>query len=158
MIPKMVHASDGILVDPDGKIILIKRKSETFKNFWALPGGVVELNETVEDALEREMKEETAVLVNPKEILGVFSDPNRDPRGRVITTVFICDYQGSPKAGSDAGTLKKYSIDEALSLKLAFDHYSILLAYKKWLNKKETFWSKKSVKRKKPKTGLNNVS
>ncbi len=145
MLPKMVHAADGILVDTEGRIILIKRKSETFNNFWALPGGVVESSETVEDALKREMKEETALLVNPKEILGVFSDPNRDPRGRVISTVFICDYQGFPKAGSDAGALDKYSIDEALSLRLAFDHYSILQAYKRWLNKKGTYWSRKLV-------------
>ena len=143
MIPKMIHAADGILVDSDGKIILIQRKSDTFDGYWALPGGIVELTETVEEALEREMREETGVIVKTKEILGVFSHPDRDPRGRVISTVFICEYQGVKKAGSDAGSIKTYSLEEALSLDLAFDHHSILTAYKNWCKEKGTFWSKK---------------
>lgn len=143
MLPKMIHAADGILVDPDGKIILIQRKSDTFDGYWALPGGMVELNETVEESLKREMEEETGLSVTPMEILGVFSDPKRDPRGRVISTVFICSYQGAPRAGSDAGSIKIYSLEKALSLDLAFDHHSILTAYKIWCKEKGTFWSKK---------------
>ncbi|MHA2306174.1 MAG: NUDIX domain-containing protein [Candidatus Hodarchaeales archaeon] len=143
MLPKMIHAVDGILVDSEGEIILIQRKSDTFDGYWALPGGIVEVTETVEEALEREMREETGVIVKPKEILGVFSHPDRDPRGRVITTVFICEYQGVKKAGSDAGSIKTCSIVEALSLDLAFDHHSILNAYKIWCKERGTFWSKK---------------
>ena len=141
MLPKMMHAVDGILVDKNGKIILIQRKSDTFNKYWALPGGIVEINESIEETLEREMKEETSVAVNLREILGVFSDPQRDPRGRVISTVFICDYKGIPEAGSDAGALKQYTLDEALALNLAFDHNSILQTYKKWLVTKGTYWS-----------------
>lgn len=141
MLPKMIHAVDGILVDKNGKIILIQRKSDIFNKYWALPGGIVEINESIEETLEREMKEETSVAVNLREILGVFSDPQRDPRGRVISTVFICDYKGIPEAGSDAGALKLCTLDEALALNLAFDHNSILQTYKKWLVTKGTYWS-----------------
>jgi len=144
MLPKMIHTVDGILFDKNGQIILIQRKSDTFNKYWALPGGIVEINESIEETLEREMKEETSVAVNPKEILGVFSDPQRDPRGRVISTVFICDYIGIPEAASDARALKLYSLEEALALNLAFDHNSILQTYKKWLVTKGTYWSKKS--------------
>jgi len=141
MLPKMIHAVDGILVDKNGRIILIQRKSDTFDKFWALPGGIVEINESIEETLEREMKEETSVAVDSREILGVFSDPQRDPRGRVISTVFICDYKGIPEAASDAGALKLYTLDEALALNLAFDHNSILQTYKEWLVTKGTYWS-----------------
>lgn len=145
MLPKMVLAADGILRRKDGKIILIKRIGKTFKGYWAIPGGTVEMNETIEEALIREMREETGVTVTPIDILGVFSAVDRDPRGRVISTVFICEYQGTPKAGSDAGDVKICSLEEALNLELAFDHYQILKAYKKWLIQGGSFWSNKTV-------------
>ena len=99
--------------------------------------------ETIEEALIREMKEETGVDVKPKEILGVFSDPKRDPRGHVISTVFICDYIGKLKAGSDAGRVSLCTVEEALSMELAFDHHFIIQCYQQWLNRKGTYWSKK---------------
>jgi 8-oxo-dGTP diphosphatase len=141
---KMLHAADGILKNNKNMIILIQRASETFKGYWALPGGIVEKNESVEETLIREMREEVGVQVKPLEILGIFSNPNRDPRGRVITTVFICDYDGKLKAGSDAGKIKLSSLDEALKLNLAFDHHDILKCYKNWLIEKGTYWSQKS--------------
>ncbi len=140
----MIHAADGLLINENGKIIFIQRKSDTFHGFWAIPGGMVEENETIEEALIREMEEEVGVQVIPKEILGVFSDPERDPRGRVISTVFICDYEGETKAGSDAGNIKLCTIEEALSLNLAFDHNFIIQCYQRWLKKEGTYWSKKT--------------
>ena len=74
----MRFAVDGIL-QREGKILLIKRAGNTFHNYWALPGGIVEEGETVEEALTREMLEELGVEVTLKEILGVYSKPNRDP-------------------------------------------------------------------------------
>ncbi len=145
MFNKMIHAADGLLTTENGEIILIQRKGETYHGFWALPGGTVEENETVEDALIREMKEEVGVIVKPKEILGVFSDPQRDPRGRVISTVFICEFEGEPTAGSDAGSIKQCSIEDALTLDLAFDHTLVVTCYKQWIEKKGTFWSQKSL-------------
>ena len=141
----MIHAADGLLTTKNGEIILIQRKGETFHGFWALPGGTVEEHETVEETLIREMQEEVGVKVKPRDILGVFSDPNRDPRGRVITTVFICEFEGEPAAGSDAGSIKQCTLEEALNLDLAFDHTFILQCYKHWIKEKGTFWSKKSV-------------
>ncbi|MHA1215030.1 MAG: NUDIX domain-containing protein [Candidatus Hodarchaeales archaeon] len=137
----MFHAADGILVNPANEILLIKRKSQTFYGYWAIPGGGVEEHETVEEALIREMKEEVNVNVTPREILGVFSDPKRDPRGRIISTVFICDYKGIPQAGSDASEVKVCSVQEALSLDLAFDHNQILRCFQKWLQNRRTYWS-----------------
>ncbi len=141
----MIHAADGLLTNKNGKIILIQRKSDTFYGFWAIPGGMVKIDETVEEALIREMKEEVGVKVRPKAILGVFSDPQRDPRERVITTVFICDYEGNPKAGSDAGNISLCTVEEALKLNLAFDHNFILQCYQRWLEHEGTYWSKKTV-------------
>ena len=144
---KMVHASDGLLIDIEGSIVLIQRKSETYEGYWAIPGGMVEQKETIEEALVREMREEVGVEVKPREILGVFSDPERDPRGRVISTVFICEFRGELKAGSDAGAIKLCAVEEALTLNLAFDHHFILKCYQKWCKKSTgTFWSKKRLK------------
>lgn len=145
MLNKMTHAADGLLISETGKIVLIQRKSDTFNDFWAIPGGVVEEDETIEEALTREMKEETGVMVKPKEILGVFSDPERDPRGRVISTVFICDYEGNLEAGSDAGRASLCTVDEALLMNLAFDHNFVIQCYQQWLKQKGTFWSKKTL-------------
>lgn len=145
MIPKMVHAVDGIIRKEDGLIILIRRKGETYHDFWALPGGAVEEYETVEEALVREMKEETGLIVIPIEVLGVFSAVDRDPRGRVISTVFICDYEGELKAGSDAGEAIICPLEEALGFNLAFDHNLILSCYRLWLKQKNTFWSTKKL-------------
>jgi 8-oxo-dGTP diphosphatase len=145
MLTKMLHAADGLMVNENGKIVLIQRKGVTFHNFWALPGGTVDEGETIEEALIREMKEETGVDVDPKEILGIFSDPERDPRGRVISTVFICDYKGILKAGSDAGRIITITLEEALEMQLAFDHNFILQCYQQWLENKATFWSKKAL-------------
>lgn len=140
----MVHAADGLLINENGKIVLIQRKSDTYYDYWAIPGGTVEEDETVEEALIREMREETGVDVKPKEILGIFSAPERDPRGRVISTVFICEYSGTLKAGSDAGRIRLCTVEEALELDLAFDHNFVILCYRQWLNHKGTFWSKRT--------------
>ena len=133
-------AVDGILYQ-NGKIILIKRAGETFHNYFALPGGFVDENERVEDALHREMLEELSVSVEPVAILGVYSDKRRDPRGHVISTVFICNYSGKPRAGDDAAAFQIMTLDEALNKNLAFDHKIILSDLKKWLKIKGTYWS-----------------
>ncbi len=145
MFTKMIHAADGLLISENEKIVLIQRKGDTFYDYWALLGGTVEKDETIEEALIREMKEETGVEVKPEEILGVYSDPERDPRGRVISTVFICDYTGDLKAGSDAGRIRLCTVEEALNMELAFDHHFVIQCYQRWLKKKGTFWSRKTL-------------
>lgn len=118
-----------IIIEKDGGIVLVKRKNNPFKGSWAIPGGFVEYGETVEDAARREAKEETGLLVELKGLVGVYSDPERDPRGHVVS---IC-YSAREKGGSlhpdtDAADVKVFK--EIPWNKLAFDHEKILKEYR----------------------------
>ena len=77
-------AVDCVITDEAGDIVLIRRKHEPFKDSYALPGGFVEVGETVEDACRREVKEETNLELYDMRLVGVYSDPGRDPRGHGI--------------------------------------------------------------------------
>lgn len=116
-------AVDGILIK-NNKILLIKRKNEPFKGKWALPGGFVEYGERVEEAVLREFEEEVGIKAKIKRLLGVYSDPNRDPRGHVISVVFLLEGEGIPKAGDDAKDAKFFDLDDLPPL--AFDHDKII--------------------------------
>jgi 8-oxo-dGTP diphosphatase len=117
---------DIIIEYPDGSIVLIRRGREPFLGRWALPGGRVEIGETVEQAAIREAKEETGLEVNLDRLIGVFSEPGRDPRGHSVTIVFhATPISGVPKASSDADEVLQCG--DFLSLPLAFDHSKILL-------------------------------
>ena len=145
----MFVAVDGILVDKNS-IILIKRKNSPYKNYWALPGGRVEDIESVEEALIREMKEETNTKVTIQNILGVYSGPDRDPRGPSLSVVFICGYSGVPMAADDAEKLMIIPLQEAINLTLAFDHNQILENFKEWnsnidKNKIQTYYSNYTI-------------
>jgi len=116
-------AVDGVLIK-NGKILLIKRKNEPFKDKWALPGGFVEYGERVEDAVLREFQEEVGIKAKIKKLLGVYSEPDRDPRGHVISVVFLLEAEGEPKAGDDAADAKFFSLNNLPPL--AFDHEKII--------------------------------
>ena len=118
---------DMILVE-NGKILLVKRKREPFKGYYALPGGFVEYGERVEDAAIREMQEETSLKVKIKRLVGVYSDPERDPRGHTITVVFEVARMGGEPKGKDDATEARFFILESLP-KLAFDHRKIIQDY-----------------------------
>lgn len=121
---------DAIIETPSG-VILIERKN--FPYGWAIPGGFVEYGETVENAAKREAKEETGLDIELIHLLGVYSDPKRDPRRHVISTVFVAKAKGKPKAGDDAKNVKLFS-KENFPKDLAFDHNKILEDYLKWKN------------------------
>ena len=78
-----------IIIEQNSRILMIRRKNEPYKGCLALPGGFVNEGERIEDAARREANEETSLNIGLSEILGVYSDPKRDPRGHMISTVFI---------------------------------------------------------------------
>jgi len=110
----------------DLPIVLIERKYPPYG--WALPGGFVDIGETVEAAAIREAKEEASMDVALVSLLGCYSDPKRDDRGHTVSLVFIAEAQGEPKAADDAKNLDVYSISKLPEV-LAFDHDKILQDY-----------------------------
>lgn len=125
--PSPSLAVDGIIL-LNGKIVLIKRKNEPYKSFYALPGGFVRYNEMVENAIIREIKEETGLITKIKNLIGVYSSPNRDPRGHTVSIVFaLKKVSGKLHADSDASDIGLFSV-KALP-ELAFDHRKIIEDY-----------------------------
>ena len=125
----MPHQSPKITVDgilfKDGKILLVKRKHPPFQGMWALPGGFVEYGEKTEDAVKREVKEETDLHTKPASLLGVYSDPSRDPRGHTISVVYFIEYiSGEIKGGDDAEEALFHPLTQLPSL--SFDHKKII--------------------------------
>jgi ADP-ribose pyrophosphatase YjhB (NUDIX family) len=124
------------------KILLIKRKKDPFKDYFSLPGGFVNEGEKVEDAVRREAEEEILVKVEPIDILGVYSDPNRDPRGHIMSITFMVKINsGEPKAGDGVAELQWFEINDLKNINLGFDHLKILSDYQKYLENKGTYWS-----------------
>lgn len=116
------------LLDDDRRIVLIERRYEPAG--WALPGGFVDIGETVEQAAVREAKEETGLDVSLTYLLGVYSDPDRDPRGHTASAVFIAEAHGSPRGGDDAAQAAAF--DPKHLPPLAFDHAKILDDFRRW--------------------------
>lgn len=117
------------LVDRPGRpIVLIGRRYPP--PGWAIPGGFVDVGETVERAAAREALEETGLVVGPLVLLGLYSDPSRDPRGHTVSAVYIAAATGSPVAGDDAGEAGVFDPEEPPET--AFDHDLILADYRAW--------------------------
>src|SRR4028119_1571302 len=113
------------VVIPSGRgIVLIRRAGDPFGGRWALPGGFVEVGETVEAAAAREAAEETGLAVELARLVGVYSDPERDPRGHHVTLAFLARVVGGDLvAATDAAEVAVLDPD---SVELAFDHRSII--------------------------------
>lgn len=123
------------LVDQPGRpILLIERKNPPLG--WAIPGGFVDVGETLEQAAIREAEEEISLKVTLKTLLGCYSNPDRDPRGHTVSAVYIAEATGTPKAADDAANVQSFLIDQ-LPEQLAFDHGQILDDYRNFLKKGE---------------------
>ena len=126
--PRPTLTVDAIVFrkNPDSEILLIQRSAEPYENMWAFPGGFVDMDETAEQAVVRELYEETALKeINLKQF-HTFSDVNRDPRHRTITIAFggFMNEILNPNAGDDARQARWFPLSELP--KLAFDHGEIL--------------------------------
>lgn len=109
-----------------GRIVLVERKFPPLG--WALPGGFVDVGETVGHAAAREALEETGLTVELQEQLFTYSDPARDPRKHTVSTVFVARAKGEPRGGDDAAQAVAFKLD-ALPSPLCFDHARIVTDY-----------------------------
>ena len=119
--------ADIFIFDDDFNFILIKRKNNPYKDYWALPGGFVEYGESVEDAAIREVKEETNIDVELIDLVNVYSKPDRDPRGHTVTVAYTAkgDF-AHKKADDDASDIGIFSQEKLKDINIAFDHVKII--------------------------------
>ncbi len=125
-------AADAIveLVNIPGRpIVLIERKNPPYG--WAIPGGFVDIGETLEAAAIREAKEEISLDIELVCLLGNYSNPQRDPRGHTITAIYVATSTGTPVAADDAKSLGVFMLDD-LPSPLAFDHDMVLDDYRRY--------------------------
>jgi 8-oxo-dGTP diphosphatase len=126
----MKLAVDLVIMRMD-EVLFIKRKNDPFKGMLALPGGFVDEGETVTQAAVRELFEETGVRIEERDLrlIDVYSEVNRDPRGRVISVAYNCQVlsETRARAGDDAAEVIWLPKFKALGMGLAFDHALILL-------------------------------
>jgi len=128
--PRPAFTVDAIVLcrkQDDFQVLLIRRGNEPFKGKWALPGGFIDENERIKDAVKRELYEETGLKIQNFTFTGLYDKPGRDPRGRTITAAFLAildDCLFSPKAADDAAEARWFSISSLPPLD--FDHEEII--------------------------------
>ena len=116
-------AADALILFGEG-IVLIRRENPPYQGCYALPGGFVEVGEAVEEAAQREAKEETGLDVVLLKQVGVYSKPERDPRGHVVSICYLAWGRGELSAGSDARSAEVFDPEDLPPL--AFDHAQII--------------------------------
>ena len=126
--PRASVTADAVLfAEKDGQthVLLIQRGNEPYKGYWAFPGGFLEMDETVNTCAERELEEETGIRLTGMQLVGIYSDVERDPRGRVITAAYTAmTTMPAAVASDDAAAARWWSLNDLP--KLAFDHATIL--------------------------------
>jgi 8-oxo-dGTP diphosphatase len=116
---------DCVVFDPDGRLLLIRRKNPPFRGRYALPGGYVDYGESTEHAAARELAEETGLVAASVSLIGVYSDPQRDPRGHVVSIAYrVGVTRYDVRAGDDAAAAA--FVAEWQTQELAFDHRNIV--------------------------------
>ncbi|MBR6843861.1 MAG: NUDIX hydrolase [Bacteroidales bacterium] len=126
--PRPMLTADCMVVNPCGEILLIRRGNEPYRGCWALPGGFMEMDETIEHCAVRELQEETGIVVGEEKLhlIGIFSRLGRDPRGRTVTAAYHIDLPTNTDAqsGDDAAEARWFPLSELPPL--AFDHAEII--------------------------------
>lgn len=116
---------DAVLIE-NRRVLLIRRKNPPFQGKYALPGGFVEYGESTESAVLRELKEETGIDAKIIKLIGVYSDPERDPRGHTVSVAYLVKrISGDIRAGDDAEQAKFFLLNNLPDL--AFDHKKIIM-------------------------------
>lgn len=126
--PRASVTADSVLfAQKDGQtyVLLIQRGNEPYKGCWAFPGGFLNMDETVAHCAERELEEETGIVLTGMQLVGIYSDVERDPRGRVVTAAYTAMTTMPEAVASDDAAAAKWWPLNALP-KLAFDHEVIL--------------------------------
>ena len=128
--PRPMLTADCVVVRHRAEVLLVRRGNEPYKGCWALPGGFMEMDETIEHCAVRELQEETGIVVSEDMIrlIGVYSAPGRDPRGRTVTAAYRIDVADNivATAGDDAAEVRWWPLEELPPL--AFDHNEIITA------------------------------
>jgi 8-oxo-dGTP diphosphatase len=136
LVPRL--AADGVAVNSKGEVLLIRRNHSPYKGMWAIPGGFVELGETTENAATREVFEESGIKTRTVRLVGVYSNPRRDPRGQVVSVAYLLKPVGGRLSKSDETSDARY-FPAGKTPKLPTDQGSILrdaMKLRKMLHKK----------------------
>ena len=137
--PRASVTADAVLfAEKEGQmyVLLIQRGNDPYKGYWAFPGGFLNMDETVAHCAERELEEETSIVLTGMQLVGIYSDVERDPRGRVITAAYTAmTTMPEATAADDAAAAKWWPLNDLPPL--AFDHETILRDAKRVMNIKD---------------------